>query len=229
LSGWGSRQRTGCRVTTFDLSPRVNAHLEAARQRARDGGGYVLQLPRDFDAGWRPELLSYWQRFGDRIGEPVKAVATPPGLNGVQVRAMRIRPSVVLAVVPEDLNIVLQRFEPLRVEDQFDLVIATNVLVYYDVFEQSLALVNAAKMLRPGGVLLSNNTLPDWPGAPAHRHIALLHDVLHVDGGRLTGHRDRLLHRPDLELGVDVGGKRTRQLDPSRRTELKPVKVNVTL
>ena len=75
----------------------------------------------------------------------------------------------MLAIGPEDLNIVLQRREPLRVEDRFDLVIATNVLVYYDVFEQSLALVNVAKMLRPGGIFLSNNALPDWPAAPAHR------------------------------------------------------------
>jgi SAM-dependent methyltransferase len=157
------------RVTTFDLSPRINEHLEAARQRARAGGAYSLQLPRDVDAGWRPELLSYWQRFGDRIGEAAKPVPIPAGLTGVQVRAVRIRPSVVLAIGPEDLNIVLQRREPLRVEDRFDLVIATNVLVYYDVFEQSLALVNVAKMLRPGGILLSNNALPDWPAAPAHR------------------------------------------------------------
>jgi hypothetical protein len=47
--------------------------------------------------------------------------------------------------------------------EQFDLVIATNILVYYDVFEQSLALANIERMLRPGGLLLSNNALLELP------------------------------------------------------------------
>jgi len=31
------------------------------------------------------------------------------------------------------------------------------MLIYYNAFEQSLALANVANMLRPGGVFLSNN------------------------------------------------------------------------
>jgi hypothetical protein len=37
-----------------------------------------------------------------------------------------------------------------QVGSLFDLIIATNVLVYYDVFEQTLALADVSKMLRPG-------------------------------------------------------------------------------
>src|SRR5207244_8364455 len=37
------------RATTFDVSPRVNHHLEAARQRAGEGGAYVLNLPQRTD------------------------------------------------------------------------------------------------------------------------------------------------------------------------------------
>ena len=36
------------------------------------------------------------------------------------------------------------------------MIIATNILVYYDAFEQSLALTNVASMLRPGGFFLTN-------------------------------------------------------------------------
>ncbi|HKN83275.1 MAG TPA: class I SAM-dependent methyltransferase, partial [Pyrinomonadaceae bacterium] len=50
----------------------------------------------------------------------------------------------------------------------FDLVIATNILVYYDTFEQSLALLNIEKMLRPGGFLLSNNALLELPSSKMH-------------------------------------------------------------
>ena len=37
-------------------------------------------------------------------------------------------------MTPVDLNIVTERIEPGG--DQFDLVIATNILLYYDVLEQ---------------------------------------------------------------------------------------------
>jgi SAM-dependent methyltransferase len=154
------------RLTTFDLSPRINQHLEAARRRAREGGTYVMELPRDVDAGWRPELVAYWRRFGDRIGEETAAMAPPAGAANVQVRAVRVRPAIVLGVVAEDLNIVLQRRERLAADERFDLIVATNIFVYYDAFEQSLALANVAAMLRPGGILLSNNALLELPSTP---------------------------------------------------------------
>lgn len=69
-----------------------------------------------------------------------------------------------MSIAPRDLNIVLERLEPLAAGEQFDLIVATNVLLYYDVFEQVLALVNLGKMLRPGGVFLSNTPVP--PMAP---------------------------------------------------------------
>jgi hypothetical protein len=74
---------------------------------------------------------------------------------------MLVRPPVVLSVTPVDLNIVTE-----RIDLQFDLVIATNILLYYDVFEQSLAAVNIAKMLRPGGFLLTNNRIFELPNSP---------------------------------------------------------------
>ena len=60
---------------------------------------------------------------------------------------------------------MIQRLE-LPETERFDLMVATNVLVYYDVFEQSLALSNIASMLREGGWLLSNNALAELPGVP---------------------------------------------------------------
>jgi hypothetical protein len=157
------------RLASFDLSPRINQHLDAARRRAGAGAAYVLQLPRDVDAGWRPDLVTYWQRFGDSIGEETAAVAPPAYAGNVRVRAVRVRPSTVLTIVPEDLNIVLQRRERLADDERFDLVVATNIFVYYDAFEQSLALANVASMLRPGGILLSNNALVELPATPMRR------------------------------------------------------------
>ena len=67
----------------------------------------------------------------------------------------------------EDLDIVLQHLS-LAPAEQFDLIIATNILVYYGTFEQSLALANIEQMLRPGGLLLSNNALLELPVLRMH-------------------------------------------------------------
>jgi hypothetical protein len=161
-------------MTTFDVSARVNQHLTAARDRAREGTGYVIHLPLGEGERWSQGLEEYWKRAGDRVGEAVQAAAAPRTAGSVKVRAVRVRPDVVLSALPVDLNIVLERLEPIGDEQRFDLVIATNVFVYYDSFEQALALVNLSRMLRPGGVLLSNQAVqPVPPFAPAVGHTAV--------------------------------------------------------
>ena len=75
------------------------------------------------------------------------------------MRAVSVRPTFVSRITVSDLNIVLQRPALVPME-RFDLIIATNIFIYYDVFEQSLAMLNVERMLRPGGVLV----LEQWVG-----------------------------------------------------------------
>jgi len=157
------------RIATYDLNPRVNDHIESARQRAARGSAYTIQFPRDATQRWQRDLLSYWTRAGEKIGETVPAIRPPAAAGRVDVRAVRIRPDVVQAITPYDLDVILQRPEPLPDNERFDLVIATNILIYYDVFEQSLALANLARMLHSGGVLLTNNPLFELPAIPVHQ------------------------------------------------------------
>jgi len=155
----------GLTVAAFDVSPRVVQHLDDARARARAASRYSVVLPRNTDRPWSEELVDYWQRFGNWIGEPVEKTAPPASAGAVDVRTISIRPDVVLAATPVDLNIVTQQFEESG-SAPFDLVVATNILLYYDVFEQSLAAGNIAKMLKPGGFLLTNNRIFELPGSP---------------------------------------------------------------
>ena len=150
-------------LTTIDLSARVNAHLRAAQQRAAAGAGYLLTLPRERRGGWTAALAGFWRTAGGSIGAPA---APPSTLPDVDVRAIRVRPEIVQSIAVRDLDVVTERLDPLPDDERFDLVIATNVLVYYDVFEQSLALATIAAMLRPGGFLLSNNVLVELPATP---------------------------------------------------------------
>jgi hypothetical protein len=147
------------RLTTLDVSPRVNDHLAATRHRAAAGQSSVIRLPLDFEVRWTPEVMDYWNAAGDRIGR----VASAPTVAGrdIRVRTISVRPDVVRQIETEDLNIVVQRLD----DRQFDLVVATNVFIYYDVLDQVLALTNVGAMLAPGGFLLSNNALLELPSA----------------------------------------------------------------
>jgi len=162
LVRYGAADAHDLSIATLDLSPRVNQHLDVARTRARGGTPYVVQLPLSEDdpsRQWTPALVAYWQHAGDRIGEEVAPIPPPEGAGKVRVRAVRIPPAIVDTIEPYDVNIVLERLA----DAQFDLIIATNILVYYDAFEQSLALTNIAAMLRPGGLFLTNYAVSPLP------------------------------------------------------------------
>jgi len=156
-------------MSIFDISPRVIDHIQRARERARNNTGYVIQLPREVAPPWPADLVAFWRSLGDRVGAEVAPI-TPPnvfqGPNGAQsldTRAVRIQPEVVLSLQPVDLNIVLERIN-LAEAERFDLMVGTNIFIYYDAFERSLALENAGAMLKRGGILLTNDRLPEVPG-----------------------------------------------------------------
>jgi hypothetical protein len=152
-------------LTAFDLNPAVIAHIRAAADRAREGHAYTIQLPRAEQAGWNPEAVAYWQHFGDLIGSPVPAIAEPPSLKRVIVaRAVAVQPRFAARLDACDLDIVAQTLDT-RPSAGFDLVVATNILLYYDLFHQALAKAAIAQMMNPGGVLLVNHALPSQPAS----------------------------------------------------------------
>ncbi len=162
-------------LSILDISSRVLDHIRLVRERARKNIGYVVQLARDVSRPWPPQLIDYWRALGDRVGTAVTPIQPPRIFQGLETRAVRIRPEVVLACEPVDINIVLERRNLPVVDhgaDRFDLVVATNIFVYYDAFEQALALENARAMMKTGGLLLTNDKLPEvaggcgWPGPP---------------------------------------------------------------
>jgi hypothetical protein len=151
-------------LDTLDISTDVNTHIERIRKSAAAGKPYVLQLPWNSGGRWTEEFLAqfvpYWKNLGATIGEPVQPVAVPKGAEGIEIRAVKVPPAIVSLVKPFDVNIVYQRLE-LEPEERFDLIIGTNIFLYYGAFEQSLVRANVASMLKPGGYLLSSDKLAD--------------------------------------------------------------------
>ena len=160
----GIAKASAVEVDTLDISENVNVHLTRIRQAAAQGRGYILQLPwnieRPMSEEFRANFVEYWQRLGGQIGQPVAPIPVPAAAASTQTRAVKVRPDVVMRVIPLDVNVVYQRLNwpPDRA---YDLVIGTNIFLYYGAFEQSLARANVSSMLRPGGFLISNDKLAD--------------------------------------------------------------------
>ena len=157
LTRLGLAPAAGPEIALLDISPRIIDHVTRARARAAGNIGYTLNLPLARSTPWLPEVRKYWQAFGDRIGVPAQARPSTAIADLAELRAVRVRPSAVQRMSVSNLNIVTQRLDG----EPFDLVIATNVLIYYDVFEQALAMSNVEAMLKPGAVLLANVSVPD--------------------------------------------------------------------
>jgi hypothetical protein len=144
-------------VVLLDISPRIVDHIKQARARADKNIGYTLNLPLPKSTPWLPQVRSFWQTFGDRIGAPVQAPSSKAIADAAELRAVRARPAVVQRMSVVDLNIVTQRLDG----EPFDLVIATNVFIYYDELEQALAMSNVEAILKPGAFLLANFSAPN--------------------------------------------------------------------
>ena len=147
----------GPEMVLLDISPRIIAHVTQARARAARNIGYTVNLPLPRSTAWLPEIRTYWQTFGDQIGAPVQTRPSQAIADLAELRGVRARPAAVQRMSVSDVNIVTQRLDG----EAFDLVIATNVFIYYDVLEQALAMSNVEAMLKPGAFLLANFSAPD--------------------------------------------------------------------
>jgi hypothetical protein len=153
-------------LSTFDISPSVNIHLARAQKNAIAGKHYVVQLPWNsavpFNAEYLAAFSTYWQNLGSRVGTVVMPVAVPLKLaQDIHIRAVSVRPEIARQITPVDMNIVYQRVDAADPYQKFDLIIGTNIFIYYGAFEQSLARANLSAMLKPGGFVLSNDLLAD--------------------------------------------------------------------
>ena len=69
---------------------------------------------------------------------------------------MKVQSTVARVLQAETLDIVTERLDG----RPFDLVIATNILPYFNDVELILALTNVGAMLAPGGIFLHNEPRP---------------------------------------------------------------------
>jgi hypothetical protein len=167
LAGLGLSPASNLEVVAFDVNPRIVRHVDALATRP-PSRPYDLQLVRDGDVPWTAAALRYFEGFGGTLGASVAPVPVPAGVSAVETRAVRVAAATLRRLTAVAFDIVYQRLT-LSGAERFDLVVATNVLLYYDRFEQGLAASGIHALLRPGGLLLTNTQIDDVPAFPLRR------------------------------------------------------------
>ncbi len=146
-------------IVGADINQRVVDHLRAARLAPP-----VLRLVSGLEesgiVAFSPDYREYFAGLGRSVGTIRQGGKAPAGhlaktVNVSSKAAARLR--------AEQMNIVTERLDG----EQFDLVIATNILPYFGQTELVLALANISAMLSPGGILLHNELRPSLPDEAA--------------------------------------------------------------
>jgi hypothetical protein len=152
LVSLGLSRLTDLTVVGADINPRVVDHLRRSRSvppsLALISGiaeTPAVQFSRDYG--------DYFAQLGQSIGETQPAAHGPPAHLA---KTVRVRADAARTLDAEPLDIVTARLNA----PAFDLIIATNILPYFDDTQLALAMTNIAGMLASGGVFLHNEARP---------------------------------------------------------------------
>jgi len=144
-------------VVAADINPRVVDHLT----RSRDNPP-VLTLVSEIRESDTVTLSADYKEYFAQLGKAIADGDDPPrgGIatlaQGHLRKTVRVDKTAAGTLTAATLDVVTERLDA----PAFDLVIATNILPYFDDVELMLAMSNVAGMLVPGGVFLHNEARP---------------------------------------------------------------------
>ena len=141
------------RVHSVDVNPAVVDTLKGAARR-----GATLHLftgmAETAEQPFQPEYRTYVRQLGHTIGDEVAATEAVAS-NRLYQHSIAVRSAVLRTITAQRLNIITSR--PAG-EAPYDIVIATNVFIYFDDRQLALALSNISGILQPGGYLVHNES-----------------------------------------------------------------------
>ena len=141
-------------MVAVDINPRVVEHLRRARANPP-----TLTLITGIAETETTALTDDYRDYFMHLGRAIRDRGRTAGLerwHGHLRKSVRVGSDVARALHAETLDIVTERLGGPR----FDLVVATNILPYFDDPSLVLALTNIAGMVAPGGVFLHNEARP---------------------------------------------------------------------
>ena len=142
-------------VIAADINPRVVSHV-----RRSAASPPTLQLTTEIAAkegvSFSRDYRDYFDGLGGRLTMSAKAPAVTEDAAGHLQKSVRVGAAAAGVLRAEPLDIVTERLTG----SPFDLVIATNILPYFDDQQLALAASNIAAMVAPGGLFLHNEARP---------------------------------------------------------------------
>ena len=139
-------------VVGADINPRVVDHLRRSRS-VPPSLALVSGIAETPTVHFSQDYRDYFAQLGRSIGDTRPAATGAPGHLS---KTVRVRAEAARTLEAEPLDIVTARLNT----PPFDLIIATNILPYFDDTQLALAMTNISGMLAPGGVFLHNEARP---------------------------------------------------------------------
>ena len=130
----------GVRVDCVDINQRVVGAIDEFTRR--EPARLVLRTTSGDE-----EARRWWESAGRQLG---------PSIRGTRAKSIEVKPQLLKSVRAVRMDLLTE-----RVDGQYDVIVATNLLLYFDNRQLGLALANLASMLRPGGVLIHNEARPE--------------------------------------------------------------------
>jgi hypothetical protein len=140
-------------VVAADINPRVVEHVRRS-QRKPPTLTLVSGIANSDTVTLSDDYRDYFARLGRAIGDQAGTSSSVD--NGHLRKTVRVQATAARALSAHPLDVVTERLDG----QPFDLVVATNILPYFDDVELMLALTNVAGMLGSGGVFLHNEPRP---------------------------------------------------------------------
>jgi hypothetical protein len=152
LVSLGLSRLTDLTVVGADINPRVVDYLRRSRS-VPPSLALISGIAETPAVQFSRDYRDYFAQLGRSIGETQPAVH---GLPGHLSKNVRVRADAAQTLDAEPLDVVTARLDA----PAFDLIVATNILPYFDDTQLALAMTNIAGMLAPGGVFLHNEARP---------------------------------------------------------------------
>lgn len=158
LLGLGLSDAGDLEVIAADINPRVVAHLRRAASSPP-----MLTLATELGESDTLSLTKEFRDYFGSLGGAVGGTSVQPQAGGRLRKTVAIRAGIARVLRAETLDVTTERFD----EPRFDLIVATNVLPYFDDVPLTLAMSNISAMLAPGGTFLHNEARPLMNGLTA--------------------------------------------------------------
>jgi hypothetical protein len=141
-------------VVAADINPRVIDHLQRRRSERP-----TLRLVSGIEASGSVSFVRDYRDYFASLGRAIGDVSDERQ-NARLTKTLHVRDAAVKVLRAEVLDIVTERLDG----PAFDLVMATNILPYFDDVQLTLAMTNIAGMMAPGSVFLHNESRPSLQG-----------------------------------------------------------------